>query len=93
MWVWLIMCYVVERVGVLLKIVLCVINEEFNVVELMVVRVNVVIVEFGFCCNDFVRLLRYGCFLVMLGMVIEDVVNLFYSAIMQVVEIVECWVG
>jgi LacI family transcriptional regulator, galactose operon repressor len=72
--------------GVSLKTVSRVINSEVGVSPATTARVSAAISELGFQRNDLARSLRQGHRSSTLGLVIEDVANPFYSAIVQAVE-------
>jgi LacI family transcriptional regulator len=77
---------VAERAGVSLKTVSRVINAEPGVATETASRVSAAIVELGFQRNDLARSLRQGRSSSTIGLVIEDVGNPFYTAIVQAVE-------
>jgi LacI family transcriptional regulator len=78
---------VAERAGVSLKTVSRVINAEAGVAAETAERVGAAIAELGFQRNDLARSLRQGRSSSTIGLVIEDVGNPFYSAIVQAVEV------
>ncbi len=80
------MRHVAAHAGVSLKTVSRVINGEAGVAAVTAARVSQAIAELGFQRNDLARSLRQGRSSATLGLVIEDVVNPFYSAIAQAVE-------
>ena len=77
---------VAERAGVSLKTVSRVVNGEPGVTAATTARVRDAIVELGFRRNNVAHALRRGQRFRMLGLVIEDVANPFYSAIARGVE-------
>jgi LacI family transcriptional regulator len=77
---------VAAAAGVSLKTVSRVVNAEPGVSPATAARVREAIDELGFRRNDVARALRRGQRFRMLGLVIEDVANPFYSAIARGVE-------
>ena len=77
---------VAERAGVSLKTVSRVINEEPGVAAETATRVGSAIAELGFQRNDLARSLRQGRSSSTIGLIIEDVGNPFYAAVVQAVE-------
>jgi LacI family transcriptional regulator len=77
---------VAEHAQVSLKTVSRVINHEPGVAVATAERVTRSVTELGFRRNDLARSLRQGSTSATLGLVIEDVVNPFYSAVVQAVE-------
>jgi LacI family transcriptional regulator, galactose operon repressor len=80
------MRHVAAHAGVSLKTVSRVINGEAGVAAPTALRVTEAIAALGFQRNDLARSLRQGRSSATLGLVIEDVVNPFYSGIAQAVE-------
>jgi LacI family transcriptional regulator len=76
---------VASTAGVSLKTVSRVVNGEAGVRDDTAARVEAAIARLGFARNDLARSLRHGRANA-LGLVIEDVANPFYSAIVRVVE-------
>jgi LacI family transcriptional regulator len=74
------------KAGVSLKTVSRVINAEAGVTPATAARVAEAIGELGFERNDLARSLRHGHSSATLGLVIEDVANPFYFAVVQAVE-------
>jgi LacI family transcriptional regulator len=74
------------KAGVSLKTVSRVINAEAGVNPATAARVAEAIGELGFERNDLARSLRHGHSSATLGLVIEDVANPFYFAVVQAVE-------
>ncbi len=77
---------VAEHAQVSLKTVSRVINGEPGVASETAARVMQSIADLGFRRNDLARSLRQGSTSATLGLVIEDVANPFYSAVVQAVE-------
>lgn len=80
------MRHVAARAGVSLKTVSRVVNEEAGVTRETARRVSAAISELGFQPNHVARSLRRGGSSATLGLVIEDVANPFYGAIVRAVE-------
>ena len=76
---------VASTAGVSLKTVSRVVNSEDGVRPATAARVEAAIASLGFARNDVARSLRHGRANA-LGLVIEDVANPFYSAIVRTVE-------
>lgn len=77
---------VAQRAGVSLKTVSRVVNNEPRVSPLTIERVTAAIEQLGFHRNDLARSLRPGQSSSMLGLVIGDVGNRFFSSIASAVE-------